>query len=147
MLAPFATPVLVLSLLGSAPCSDPLPLEPAVVTREMKLAGFGGSDQTGPVCYLRWEGGTSPGLMIYGPTPMAELGRTFGSAREAADQYAGESPTGMEPLPGVEGGYMVFDPRVPNRRVFVEHAGKIYMIVSQDQVPLPVLVKAIADRR
>ena len=42
---------------------------------------------------------------------------------------------------------MVFDPRVPNRRVFVEHAGKIYMIVSQDQVPLPVLVKAIADRR
>ena len=148
MLAPFATPVLVLFLLGSAePCSDPLPLDPAVVTREMNLVGFGGSDQTGPVCYLRWEGGTSPGLMIYGPTPMAELGRTFGSAREAADQYAGESPTGMEPLPGVEGGYMVFDPRVPNRRVFVEHAGKIYMIVSQDQVPLPVLVKAIADRR
>jgi hypothetical protein len=147
MLAPFATPVLVLFLLGSAPCSDPLPLEPAVVTREMKLTGFGGSDQTGPVCYLRWEGGTSPGLMIYGPTPMAEFERTFGSAREAADQYAGESPTGMEPLPGVEGGFMVFDPRVPNRRVFVEHAGKIYMIVSQDQVPLPVLVKAIADRR
>ena len=104
MLAPFATPVLVMFLLGSAPCSDPLPLEPAVVTREMKLTGFGGSDQTGPMCYLRWEGGTSPGLMIYGPTPMAELGRTFGSAREAADQYAGESPTGMEPLPGVEGG-------------------------------------------
>ena len=100
MLAPFATPVLVLSLLGSAPCSDPLPLEPAVVTREMKLTGFSGSDQTGPVCYLRWEGGTSPGLMIYGPTPMAEFGRTFGSTKEAADQYAGESPPGWNRCPG-----------------------------------------------
>ena len=152
MLAALAYPLLALLIAGpgsdspadaQGECDDPLPIDPAVVTREMKLKGFGGADQTGPVCYLRWEGGSSPTLMIYGPTPMAELGRTFGSPKEAADQYAGESPKGVEPLPGATKGYMVFDPKTPNRRVFVEHSGKVYMIVSQDQVPPAVLAQAI----
>jgi hypothetical protein len=126
-------------------CDDPLPIDPAVVTQEMKLTAFGGADQAGPVCILRWEGGTSPTLMIYGPTPMADLGRTFSSTKQAADEYGGESPKGVEPVPGVKGGYMVFDPKTPNRRVFVEHRGKVYMIVSQDLVPLTVLAKAVVQ--
>jgi hypothetical protein len=124
-------------------CDDPLPIDPAVVTRAMKLESFGGASQMGPACHLRWEGGSSPTLMIYGPTPMAELGRTFSSSRQAADQYAGESPKGVEPLPGVKGAYMVFDPSTPNRRVFVEYRKAVYMIVSQDRVPLAVLAEAI----
>jgi hypothetical protein len=78
---------------------------------------------------------------------MADLGRTFVSTRRAADEYAGESPKGVEPVPGVEGAYMVFDPSTPNRRVFVEHEGKVYMIVSQDRVPLAVLAKAVIQSR
>ena len=124
-------------------CADPLPIDPAVVTQEMKLKGFSGGDQAGPACHLRWEGGSAPALMLYGPTPMAELGQTFGSTRQAADQYAGESPKGVEPVPGVKGAYMVFDPATPNRRVFVEYRKKVYMIVSQDQVPVSVLARAI----
>ena len=126
-----------------AQCDDPLPIDPAIVTREMKLKAFSRADQAGPACHLSWEGGSSPALMVYGPTPMAELGQTFKSTREAADQYAGESPKGVEPVPGVKGAYMVFDPSTPNRRVFVEHRRKVYMIVSQDQVPLAVLAQAI----
>jgi hypothetical protein len=83
--------------------------------------------------------------MIYGPTPMADLGRTFSSTKQAADQYAGESPKGVEPLPGVKGAYMVFDPKTPNRRVSVEYKGKVYMIVSRDRVPLAVLAKAVVQ--
>jgi hypothetical protein len=155
MIAPFAYSVLALLLtsgLAISPtpvlgqCDDPLPIDPAVVTQEMKLKAFGGADQMGPVCHLRWEGGPSPSLMIYGPTPIADLGRTFSSTKQAADQYAGESPKGVEPLPGVRGAYMVFDPKTPNRRVFVEYKGKVYMIVSQDQVPLAVLAKAVVQR-
>jgi hypothetical protein len=126
-------------------CEDPLPIDPAVVTREMNLKSFGGASQTGPVCHLSWEGGSNPTLMIYGPSPMAELGKTFSSTKQAADEYAGESPTGVEPVPGVKGAYMVFDPATPNRRVFVEHGGKVYMIVSQDRVPVAVLAKAIVQ--
>jgi hypothetical protein len=125
------------------PCQDPLPIDPAIVTREMKLSAFAGADQTGPVCYARWQGGSSPGLMIYGPTAMAGMGLSFSSAKQTADQYAGESPKGVEPLPGMKGGYMVFDPKIPSRRVFLSHKGKVYMIVSQDQVPLEVVAKAI----
>jgi hypothetical protein len=128
---------------GLGQCDDPLPIDPAIVTREMKLKVFSGADQAGPACHLSWEGGSSPAIMVYGPTPMAELGRTFKSTREAADQYAGESPKGVEPGPGVQGAYMVFDPSTPNRRVFVEYRRKVYMIVSQDQVPLAVLAQAI----
>jgi len=127
---------------GLAPCDDPLPIDPAIVTREMKLKVFSKADQAGPACHLSWEGGSSPAIMIYGPTPMAELGRSFKSTREAADQYASESPKGVEPVPGLKGAYMVFDPSTPNRRVFVEYRRKVYMIVSQDQVPLAVLAQA-----
>jgi hypothetical protein len=154
MIAPFTHPLLALLItsglaVSPAPapgqCDDPLPIDPAVVTQEMKLKNFGGADQAGPVCRLRWEGGTTPTLMIYGPTPMADLGQTFSSTKQAADQYAGESPKGVEPLPGVKGAYMVFDPTTPNRRVFVEYKGKVYMIVSQDRVPLAVLAKAVVQ--
>jgi hypothetical protein len=152
MIEIFAQPVLALLVASrlataTAPgqCADPLPIDPAIVTREMKLKGFGGADPAGPACHLSWQGGSSPTLMIYGPTPMAELGRTFSSTKEAADQYAGESPKGVEPLPGVKGAYMVFDPATPNRRVFLEYRGKVYMIVSQDRVPVAVLAKAIVQ--
>jgi len=127
-------------------CDDPLPIDPAIVTAEMKLESYAGADQMGPACHLRWEGGSGPTLMLYGPTPMAELGRTFTSAKQAADQYAGESPKGVEPLPGVAGGYMVFDPSTPNRRVFVTFQKKVYMIVSQDAVPVAVLAKAVIQK-
>jgi hypothetical protein len=124
-------------------CDDPLPIDPAVVTREMKLEAFGGGDQAGPACHLGWKGGAEPTLMVFGPTALADLGREFASPRQAADQYAGESPKGVEPLPGVPGGYMVFDPKTPNRRVFLAYRKKVYMIVSQDRVPLAVLSKAV----
>ena len=124
-------------------CDDPLPIDPAVVTREMKLEAFGGGDQAGPACHLRWKGGSEPTLMMYGPTALADLGREFASPKQAADQYAGESPKGVEPLPGIPGGYMVFDPKTPNRRVFLPYRKKVYMIVSQDRVPLAVLAKAV----
>jgi hypothetical protein len=131
---------------GLAQCDDPLPIDPGMVTQEMKLKTFSGADQAGPACHLRWEGGSSPNLMVYGPTPMAELGRTFSSTKQAADEYAGEAPKGVEPVPGVKGAYMVFDPATPNRRVFVMFKGKVYMIVSQDRVPLAVLAKAIVQQ-
>jgi hypothetical protein len=150
-----AHPVLALLIAGGlavtpasalGQCVDPLPIDPAVVTQEMKLKGFGKPDQAGPACHLNWEGGSSPSLMIYGPTPMAELGRTFSSTKQAADEYAGESPKGVEPVPGVKGAYMVFDPKTPNRRVFVKYKGKVYMVVSQDLVPVAVLAKAIIQQ-
>jgi|SRR5215208_5837607 len=149
MITPLAhtiLPLLIAGRLAANPplgqCEDPLPIDPAVVTQEMKLKGFGKADQIGPACHLSWEGGSSPSLMIYGPTPMADLGHSFSSTREAADEYAGESPKGVESLPGVKGAYMVFDPTTPNR-VFVMFRGKVYMIVSQDRVPLPVLSKSV----
>ncbi len=46
-------------------------------------------------------------------------------------------------MPGVPNGYMVFDPKTPNRRLFVEYKKKVYMIVSQDLIPLPILAKAV----
>jgi hypothetical protein len=131
-----ATPV------PSAECDDPLPLDPAVITKEMSLKSFSGANQMGPVCHLSWEGGKGASLMIYGPTAMAGLGRKFTSPKQAAEQYKGESPKGVEPVPGLIDAYMVFDPKTPNRRVFVERNKKVYMIVSQDQVPLEVLAKA-----
>jgi hypothetical protein len=152
MTTPFAYTVLALlivSRLAAAPtpdpdqCDDPLPIDPGIVTQQMKLKAFARADQMGPACHLSWEGGSSPTIMIYGPTPMADLGRTFSSTKQAADEYAGESPKGVEPLPGVKGAYMVFDPTTPNRRVFVLFKGKVYMIVSQDRIPLTVLAKSV----
>jgi hypothetical protein len=143
------TTLLVATFLAASPapplgnCDDPLPIDPVVVTKEMKLKAFSGADQLGPACHLRWEGGDHPALMIYGPSAMADMGRTFTSAKQAASQYAGESPKGVEPVPGVPDGYMVFDPKVPNRRLFVEYKKKVYMIVSQDRIPLAVLAKAV----
>jgi hypothetical protein len=152
MITLFASPVLTLLIAsglsappapGTGQCDDPLPIDPAIVVQEMKLKGFAGADQAGPACHLRWEGGSSPTLMIYGPTAMADVGRTFSSTKQGADEYAGESPKGVEPLPGVKGAYMVFDPSTPNRRVFVQYKRKVYMLVSQDRVPLAVLAKAL----
>jgi hypothetical protein len=129
-----------------AECKDPLPIDPAVVTKEMQLEKFTGANQAGPVCHLSWQGGSGPSLLIYGPTGLASLGQKFASPREAADRYKGESPTGVEALPGVAGGYMVFDPKTPNRRLFVQVGGKVYMIVSQEQIPLEVLSKAVLGK-
>jgi hypothetical protein len=64
-------------------------------------------------------------------------------ASAAPPQYAGESPEGVEPVPGVPNAYMVFDPKIPNRRLFVAYKKKVYMIVSQDQIPLATLAKAV----
>src|SRR5262249_5888102 len=86
-------------------CDDPLPLDPARVTKDMKLSAFRGTQELGPACHLSWEGGSSPGLLIYGPSALADLGRKFTSAKQAADQYAAESPKGVEPVPGVANGY------------------------------------------
>jgi hypothetical protein len=146
MISPLAGAVL-LGLAAAAPapiaaCDDPLPLDPAVITKEMQLKAFSGANQMGPVCHLSWEGGKGVSLMIYGPTAMAGLGRKFTSPKQAADQYKGESPKGVEPVPGLLNAYMVFDPKTPNRRVFVQSGKKVYMIVSQDQVPVEVLAKA-----
>jgi hypothetical protein len=126
-----------------AACKDPLPIDPDVVTKEMKLKAFSGADQMGPVCNMRWDGGSSPSVMVYGPTALAGMGQKFTSAKQAADQYRGESPKGVEPVPGVPGAFMVFDPKTPNRRIFVEHQKKVYMLVSQDQIPLSVLAQAV----
>ncbi len=84
--------------------------------------------------------------MIYGPTALADVGREFKTAKQGADQYAGESPKGVEPLPGAAGGFMVYDPSTPNRRVFVEYRKKVYMIVSQDRVPVAILAKAVLQK-
>jgi len=144
--------LLCMALLAASPlhressCDDPLPIDPAVVTKEMKLKAFRGTQELGPACHLSWEGGSSPGLLIYGPSALADLGRKFTSAKQAADQYAAESPKGVEPILGVANGYMVFDPKVPNRRLFVEYKHKVYMIVSQDEIPLATLAKALIQR-
>ena len=146
------TTLLLATFLAASPapragdCDDPLPIDPAVVTTEMKLEAFGGGNQLGPACHLRWKGGSHPGLMIYGPTAMADMGRKFMSTKQAADQYGGESPKGVEPVPGVPNGYMVFDPKIPNRRLFVEYKKKVYMMVSQDRIPLAILAKAVIQQ-
>jgi hypothetical protein len=41
---------------------------------------------------------------------------------------------------------MVYDPSTPNRRVFVEYRKKVYMIVSQDGVPVAILAKAVLQK-
>ena len=64
--------------------------------------------------------------------------------RAALLSHRAESPKGVEPVPGLPSAYRVFDPKTPNRRVFVERSGKVYMIVSSDAVPLAVLAKAAA---
>lgn len=128
---------------GQTECDDPVPIDIRLVTQEMALKPFTGANQMGSACYLNWEGESNPPLIIFGPTWVAEFGHTFGSTKQAAAQYAAESPTGAEPLPGAIGAYMVFDPATLTRRVFVKYGGKVYMIVSQDRVPVAVLAEAI----
>ena len=131
--------------LASAACSDPLPIDPAVVTKALGLKAFNGASQTGPVCHVRWDAnsGSGPSLLVYGPTWLERMGQKFSSPKQAAERYSGESPKGVEALPGVANGYMVYDPKTPNRRVFVEYDKKVYMIVSGDSVPLATLAKAV----
>ncbi len=122
-------------------CKDPLPLNPDIITKELGLKAFSGANQFGPVCHLNWDGGQS--LLIYGPTSLAGLGQDFSSAREAAQRYQGESPKGVEPVPGMANTYMVFDPKTPNRRIFVEHQKRVYMINSDDRIPVATIAKAV----
>jgi hypothetical protein len=131
---------------AAADCKDPLPINPEVVTKQLKLKAFTGANQFGPVCQLAWAGPSSPTLMIYGPSAMAGMGRKFTSAKQAAEQYSGESPKGVEPLPGVGKGFMVFDPKTPNRRLFVEYQKQVYMIVSQDKIPVEIIAQAVIQR-
>jgi hypothetical protein len=141
--------LLLVSPVASAPapgmteCDDPVPIDTRVVTREMALESFVAAHQAGSVCYVWWDGGSSPILQIFGPTWAAESGYIFSSTKQAAAQYAAEAPNGAEPLPGASGAYMVFDPASRTRRVFVEYGSKVYMIVSRDQVPVAVLAQAI----
>ena len=126
-------------------CEDPLPVNPEVVTKEMGLKAFTGANQYGPVCHLNWsaKSGKGPNLLIYGPKSMANLGQKFASTKEAADRYRGESPKGVEPVRGLANAYMVFDPKTPNRRIFVEYKKKIYMIVSGETITLAKIVKSV----
>ena len=128
---------------GTTECDDPLPIDTRVVTREMGLESFVAAHQVGSVCYIWWDGGSSPILEIFGPTWGAELDHNFSSTRDAAAHYAAESPQGAEPLPDAAGAYMVFNPETRTRRVFLEYGGQVYMIVSPEQVPVAVLAKAI----
>jgi hypothetical protein len=130
-------------------CEDPLPVNPEVITKEMGLKAFTGADQFGPVCGLDWEArsGQGPALMIYGPKSMAKLGQKFSSTtKEAADQYGVESPKGVERVPGLANAYMVFDPKTPNRRIFIEYKKKVYMIVSGEKIPLATIVKSVLQQ-
>jgi hypothetical protein len=98
---------------------------------------------------LNWEArnGQGPALLIYGPKSMAKLGQKFSSTtKEAADQYGGESPKGVEPVPGLANAYMVFDPKTPNRRIFIEYKKKVYMIVSGEKIPLATIVKSVLQQ-
>jgi hypothetical protein len=137
--------VLGLQSAGAGQCKDPMPLDPDVITREMGFKAFSGANQFGPVCHLNWEAAKGAGrsLLIYGPTAMAGLGQKFSSARQAAEHYQGESPKGVEPVPGIADAFMVFDPKTPNRRLFVEHRKKVYMINSDDRIPMATIAKAV----
>jgi hypothetical protein len=130
---------------ASAACADPLPIDPAVITKEMGLKAFSGATQAGPVCNLRWEAksGSGPSLLLYGPSWLEKMGQKFTSTKQAAERYRAESPKGVEPVPGLKNAYMVFDPKTPNRRVFIEYNRKVYMIVSGDTVALASLAKAV----
>ena len=130
---------------GTGKCEDPLPVNPEVVTKEMGLKSFTGVNQYGPVCHMNWEArsGQGPNLLIYGPKSMANLGQKFSSTKEAAERYRGESPKGVEPVPGLTNAYMVFDPKTPNRRIFIEYKKKVYMIVSGEKIPLATIVKSV----
>ena len=137
--------ILCAPIAALAGCADPLPLDAAVVTQELGLKSFDGAVETGPVCHLSWQAksGAGPTLLVYGPKSLAKVGQKFSSTQQAAARYRAESPKGVEPVPGVANAFMVFDPKKPNRRVFVDYQGSVYMIVSKDTVPIAVLAKAL----
>jgi hypothetical protein len=47
---------------------------------------------------------------------------------------------------GVAGGFMVYDPSTPDRRVFVEYRKKVCVIVSEDRLPVTILAKAVRQK-
>src|SRR4030095_8035314 len=85
--------LLLVSPVASAPapgmteCDDPGPIDTRVETREMALESFVAAHQVGSVCYVWWDGGSSPILQIFGPTWAAESGYLFSSTQQAAAQY------------------------------------------------------------
>ncbi len=127
-------------------CNEPLPLDPAIVTQQMHFRSFDGATQAGPMCSVSWkdEGGHSVSVLVYGPKALASLVGNAKSAKELAKHYAGESPKGAEPIPGVKNGFTVFDPKTRNRRVLVEHGGKPYLInVTGEAIPLDKLTPSL----
>lgn len=112
----------------------------------MGWQSYSGAQQFGPVCSAQWrtKSGESVSLLIYGPTSLQSLGVKGSSPKDAADRYRGESPKGVESVPGVKDVYTVFDPKTANRRVFVPYRGKVYMLnITAEKFPLAVLVKAL----
>lgn len=133
---------------GAAPggCRDPLPLDPRALAAAMGWQSFQGASQFGPVCSASWEtkSGETVSLLIYGPTSLQSMGIPSGSPKAAADRYQGESPKGVEAVPGAEDVYTVFDPKTANRRVFVRYRGKVYMLnLTGEKITLAALVKAL----
>jgi hypothetical protein len=49
-------------------------------------------------------------------------------------------------VPGLANAYMVFDPKIPNRRIFIEYKKKVYMIVSGEKIPLATIVKSVLQQ-
>lgn len=133
---------------GAAPggCRDPLPIDPQAITAAMGWQSFQGASQFGPVCSASWEtkSGETVSLLIYGPSSLQSMGIPAGSPKAAADRYRGESPKGVEAVPGARDVYTVFDPKTVNRRVFVRYRGKVYMLnISGEKITLAALVKAL----
>ncbi len=127
-------------------CDDPLPLDPAIVTRQMGFRSFDGPRQVGPMCALTWKdkSGASVSVLVYGPKALASLASEARSAKDLATKYAGESPKGAEPIRGVKNGFTVFDPKTRNRRILVEHGGKPYLVnVTAEAIPLDKLAAAL----
>lgn len=140
----FALVFLVAGAAAAPPggCDDPLPLDPAIVTKQMSFKSFERAMQAGPVCAVSWkdQGGRSVSVLVYGPKALSSMAGDAKSAKDLAKKYAGESPKGAEPIPGVRNGFTVFDPQTRNRRVIVEHGKKPYLInVTGEVIPLDKL--------
>jgi hypothetical protein len=127
-------------------CSDPLPIDPQAVVTAMGWKNYRGGQQAGPVCSLQWEtkSGETVTVLMYGPTALQTLGVPAASTKAAADRYKGEGPKGVEAVPGAPDVYTVFDPKGPNRRVFVAYRSRVYMInITGEVLSVAALVKAL----
>ena len=127
-------------------CDEPLPLDPAIVTKQMGFRSFDGPRQAGPMCALTWtdKSGASVSVLVYGPKALASLAGEAKSAKDLAKKYAAESPKGAEPIGGVKNGFTVFDPKTRNRRILVEHRGRPYLInVTGEAIPLDKIAAAL----